>query len=57
MNWFNTSLSTFLLITRISGKYNAKLEAHPNDLAQTLCIPHNLGRISKITPLDLPQRF
>jgi len=44
-------------ITRMSGKYKAKLEARPNDLAQTLCIPHTLGRIRKITPLDLPQRF
>ena len=44
-------------ITRMNGKYKAKLEAHPNDLAKTLCIPHTLRRISKITPLDLPQRF
>jgi hypothetical protein len=44
-------------ITRMRGMYKAKLEAHPNDLAKTLCIPHTLGRISKIKPLDLPQRF
>ena len=50
-------LTTRAEITRMSGKYKAKLEAHPNDLAQTLCIPHTLGRLSKITPLDLPQRF
>ena len=36
-------------ITRMNGKYKAKLEAQPNDLAQILCIPHTLGRISKVT--------
>jgi len=59
-NAVHTDLQLLIIraeITGISGKYKAKLEAHPNELAQTLCIPHTLGRISKITPLYLPQRF
>jgi hypothetical protein len=44
-------------ITRLSSKYSAGLNTHPNHLATQLSNPPAFRRLRKLLPSDLPYRF
>jgi hypothetical protein len=44
-------------ITRLSSKYSAALNTHPNHLVTELSNPPAFRRLRKLPPSDLPYRF
>jgi hypothetical protein len=44
-------------ITRLSSKYSAELNTHPNHLVTQLSNPPAFRRLRKLLPSDLPYRF
>ena len=44
-------------ITRLSTKYKAKIDVHPNKFTTNLFEKHGQGRLRRYSPLDLPTRF
>jgi hypothetical protein len=44
-------------ITRLSSKYSAGLNTHPNRLVTQLSNPPAFRRLKKLLPSDLPYRF